>query len=194
MARMQAALQLLLPKIGSVEPNSIYRGGSAHVFESLPSGAGPTVRTYVPQGKRFHAHAARARGALALPLVPHARGRRRCRLGGRLDRACGVRRAPSPTSAARAERLEAHAAPARRALAGRAHLRLAHAGRCALRVRRNRAPAAPSPPGAPPLIGPFASTTPTDAASRPEGRLASSATKPAASYSPRPFRAKYHRR
>ena len=84
------------------------------------------MRTYVPQGQRFDAHAAHARGASALPLVPHARGRRRRRLGGRLDRACGARRAPSPSSAARAEAAEAGAAPARRVVAGRARLPLAH--------------------------------------------------------------------
>src|SRR5206468_8104029 len=88
--------------------------GGAHMFGPLSSGAGRTVRTYVPQDERFDAHAARARGTPPLPLVPHARGRRRRRLGGRLDRACGARRAPSPSSAARAEAAEAGAAPARR--------------------------------------------------------------------------------
>jgi hypothetical protein len=145
-----------------------------HMFASGPSDRLRSLRTHVPRNAQIQACAARARCCTRGPLVPVARGRLRGRLGGRPGRA--QPRPASPSSAA-AQRVRAQAsgpdpgACAAVPIAGRA----GGAGAATWARTARRA-----------VLDPDMTT------GRPKAARVSK--KPAASYSPRPLRAKYHRR
>jgi hypothetical protein len=141
----------------------------AHMFAHHLSEASPILRTDVPITANLNARAAHARCSAADPLVSLARGRLRRRLGGRPERAqpdCP----PAPSTAAWAtDRGATNTAPSGRT--GPAVTRMSLSG-----PQQNREPCpCAHDDGGPPEGGP---------------RM----KKPAASYSPRPLRAKYHRR
>jgi hypothetical protein len=145
-----------------------------HTFAASPSERLRSLRTHVPPHAEIQACAARARCCTRGPFVPVARGRLRGRLGGRPGRA-----KPRPASAPSA---------------------------AAQRVRAQASRAGPGACATVPLADP-AGGTDTAAVARTAGRAglnpemttgrpkaARVSKKPAASYSPRPLRAKYHRR
>jgi hypothetical protein len=101
--------------------------------QDLPSASAPTLRTHVLITADITACTAGARSGRSGPLVPHARGRRMRRLGGRPERA-SCAGSPAPSAAAQAVFL---ATPGRHALVA-AGLHLPHLLRPASHARDRR--------------------------------------------------------
>lgn len=170
------------------------------------------LRTDVRNGKNLQARAAHTRRPASHPLVPIARGRLRRRLGGRPGRGTDAE-PPAPSAVARAREAVASSnrSPTRRSRRRAAALPIPR------RVRRRPAGHAegsneavraaaqatlaslrrlaqvPRPPRTRRLAWAHTqSAPPATTKGRPGGGPCPN--KPAASYSPRPLRAKYHRR
>jgi hypothetical protein len=241
--RAQDAIPVASGEPGKWLPGAVFWFGQrfGRRCPSGPSGGVRSLRTHVPFVADIRTRTARARRVPAHPLVPHARGRRLRRLGGRLERAS--RRSSMPGAAARGSRPQA-AATAGSTPARAAGLRHAFESRCcagarhasaswlrqgacwvapAVRARlcwrwrrcrgwtwrsvahRTRGALDDASDRAATVSGALASGRRSLAVSSvlgqtsarkkngpPRGRPVNK--KPAASYSPRPFRAKYHRR
>jgi hypothetical protein len=216
---MQDPLQVAQPRnpLGQAisAPSSTPAQPYVHTFARLPSDGSPTVRTHVPFIEQSaNSLTAPHRGSATGARLPAARRRVRGRWGarpGRLGgRSAGTVRDPLASRQRRPAGLGGSGGPARAptpcggaAPTKAASPRCAGASRSRVRLPRRARALAPQliaqPFGGlsrPPARGAVARPAATIAEKRhepPQG-AARLRNKPAASYSPRPLRAKYHRR